>query len=113
MNMLPSAELLDQMAQIQQMERGKLSVMREGPEGPYYKHQAWENGRNLSRYVPRDPAAAVHAAIDGYHQFQELTGKYAQGVIDQTRAALAANSKKNKHPPRHKSSWPKTRSSSS
>ena len=41
------------------MERGKLSVMREGPEGTYYKHQAWENGKNLSRYVSSDQAAAV------------------------------------------------------
>ncbi len=41
-------------AQIQHMERGKLCILREGPEGPYYNHQSWENGKNVSRYVPQD-----------------------------------------------------------
>jgi len=95
------------------MERGKLSVMREGPEGTYYKHQAWENGKNLSRYVASDQAAAVQQAIDGYHKFQELTEQYAQQVIDNTRAELATDSKKKKYRRRSKSSWPKTRKSSS
>ena len=95
------------------MERGKLTVMREGPEGPYYKHQAWENGQNLSRYVSRDQAAAVQEAIDGYQKFQELTEQYAQAVIDKTRAELAAHSKKKTYHLRRKSSWPKTKKSSS
>jgi len=95
------------------MERGKLSVMREGPEGTYYKHQAWENGKNLSRYVANDQASAVQQAIDGYHKFQELTEQYAQQVIDNTRAELATDSKKKKYRRRSKSSWPKTRKSSS
>lgn len=95
------------------MERGKLSVMREGPEGTHYKHQAWENGKNLSRYVSSDQAAAVQEAIDDYHKFQGLTEQYAQQVIDKTRAELAANSKKKKYYLHSKSSWPKTRKSSS
>jgi len=107
------AQLFGQIAQIQRMERGKLSVMREGPEGTYYKHQAWENGKNLSRYVSSDQAAAVQQAIDGYHKFQELTEQYAQQVIDKTRAELATDSKKKKYRLRSKSSWPKTRKSSS
>jgi hypothetical protein len=89
--------LLNQMAQIQRMERGKLTVMRQGPDGPYYKLQVWENGKNLSRYVERDQAAAVQEAIDGYQQFQALTGEYAQGVIDRTRAELAGHAKKKKY----------------
>jgi hypothetical protein len=94
------------------MERGKLTVMREGPEGPYYQHQAWEGGKNLSRYVSRDQAVAVQEAIQGYHRYQELTAQYAQAIIDQTRAELAAHSKKKSYRPRRKSSWPKTRKSS-
>jgi len=95
------------------MERGKLTIMREGPEGPYYKHQAWENGQNLSRYVSRDQVAAVQDAIEGYQKFQELTEQYAQAVIDKTRAELATNSKKKTYHLRRKSSWPKTKKSSS
>jgi hypothetical protein len=94
------------------MERGKLSVMREGPEDTHYKLQAWENGKNVSRHVSSDQATAVQAAIDGYHQFQELTEQYAQQVIDKTRAEWAAHSKKKKYRLRPKSSWPRTKRSS-
>jgi len=113
MKILKPSQLFEQIAQIQQMERGKLSVMRQGPEKTYYKLQAWENGKNLSRYVSSDQAASLQQAIDGYHKFQELTEQYAQQVIDKTRAELAANSKKKRYHLRPKSSWPKTRKSSS
>jgi hypothetical protein len=112
-NIPKPAQLFEKIAQIQRMERGKLTVMREGPEGSYYKHQAWENGQNLSRYVSRDQAPAVQEAIDGYQKFQELTEQYAQALIDKTRAELAANSKKKTYHLRRKSSWPKTKKSSS
>ena len=92
------------------MERGKLSVLRESSDGPFYKLQAWENGRNVTRYIPRDQATAVQEALQGYEQFQELTEEYAQQVIDKTRAEIAASSKK-KTPPRNSSS-PRIRKSS-
>jgi hypothetical protein len=113
MNTPKPAQLFEQIAQIQRMERGKLTVMREGPEGSYYKHQAWENGKNVSRYVPGDQVTAVQQAIEGYQKFQELTEQYAQAVIDKTRAELAANSKKKKYHLRRKSSSPKIRKSGS
>jgi len=113
MHTLTPAQLVEQITQIQRMERGKLSVMRQGPDRTHFKLQVWENGKNYSRHVSEDQAPAVRAAIDGYHKFQDLTGRYAQQVIDQTRAELAAGSKKEKYRPRHKSSWPKTRKSSS
>ena len=112
MNTTNPAQLFEQMAQIQRMERGKLTVMRQGPLGPYYKLQVWENGKNLSRYVERDQAASVQEAIDGYHQFQALTEQYAQALIDKTRAELAAGSKKKKYHLRRKSCWRKSRKSS-
>lgn len=39
-------ELLREIGRIKQMERGKLSVLGEGPNGPYYKHQTWQEGKN-------------------------------------------------------------------
>jgi len=111
MNSTDTARLLAQIAQIQRMERGKLTVMRQGPEGPYYKLQAWENGSNVSRYVARDEAAAVQEAIDGFQQFEALIAQYAQAVINQTRAELAARSKKKHYHFRRRSAWPKTRRS--
>ena len=86
--------LLRRILRIQHMERGKLSIMRQGPEGPYYKLQCWENGRNFSRYVPRDQVPAVEEALEGYRLFRQLTDQYAQSVIDKTRAQLEAESNK-------------------
>lgn len=94
--------LLQQIAQIPHMERGKLCVLRQGPEGPYYNHQTWENGKNVSRYVPQDQVPALQQAIAGFQQFENLTDQYAQIVIQRTRAELAAGL--NKSPPRPQSS---------
>src|ERR1700734_3088638 len=41
--------LLTEIAAIQQMERGKISVTRQTAEGPLYNHQTWEKGKNVSR----------------------------------------------------------------
>jgi len=112
MNTPDPTRLLNQIVQIQRMERGKLTVMRQGPEGPYFKLQAWEDGRNFSRYVSRDQADAVQEALDGYHRYRELTEQYAQAIIDQTRAELAAQSKKKHYRLRRSSSWRRSRKSS-
>ena len=112
MNSPQSTQLFQQIAQIKRMERGKLTLMSKGPQGPHYKLQAWEKGKNVSRHVSRDQADAVKEALDGYGKFQDLTQQYAQSVIDQTRAELAAHSKKKIYNLRRKSSWPKTRRSS-
>jgi len=87
MNSISTREvLLQKIAQIQQMERGKLCVIRHGPHGPFYNLQSWENGRNVTRYVPRDQVAILEADIKAYEQFQALVEEYAQLVINQTRA---------------------------
>ena len=103
--------LLQQIAQIPHMERGKLCVLREGPQGPYYNHQTWESGKNVSRYVPQGQVPALQQAIAGYERFQNLVEQYAQLIIDKTRAELATGFKKKT--PRPSSSWPRTRKSSS
>ena len=92
---LSPQSILQQIAQIQHMERGKLCVLREGPNGSYYNLQCWDNGKNCSRYVPGDQVASYKEAIAGYQQFQQLTAQYANQVIDKTRAEIAAGSKKN------------------
>ena len=87
--------LLKEIAKIQQMERGTISVVRKTPQGCFYNHQTWENGKNVCRYVPCDQVTALQEAIDGYQQFKQLSEKYAQQIIDKTRAQHAANVKKN------------------
>jgi hypothetical protein len=103
--------LLAQIAQIQTMERGKLSSLRETSAGTAFKLQAWENGKNVSRYIPAGQVAAVQEAVGGYQRFQELTEQYAQLKIQETRAVIAAGSKKKSRAPR--SSSRKKRNSSS
>jgi len=112
MNPKPTPEsILQGIAQIQRIDRGSLSVIRQGPEGPYFNHQCYENGRNVSRYVPGDQVGDLKEAIEGYRRFQQLMAQYVDLMVEKTRAQRQAGSKK-KTPPRN-SSWPKTRKSSS
>ena len=116
-NPLTPQSLLEQILQIQRMEHGCLSVIRQGPNGPYYSLNSWENGKNSCRYLPQDKVPQVQQAIEGYHKYQQLTGQYAQQIIDQTRAELNIGIKKkpqlNPQNSRRKSAWPKSRKSSS
>jgi len=98
------------------MEHGSLSVIRQGPNGPYYNLNSWENGTNQCRYIPQDKVPEVQQAIEGYQKFQQLIQQYAQGVVEQTRAQLGIGVKKkprSSKTSRPGSSWPKTRKSSS
>ncbi len=105
--------ILQQITAIPAMERGKLSAYsfkeRSGHKGPYHKLQSWQDGKNHTRYVPADELPAVQAALAGYAQYQELTRRYADLVIAETRQNLAASKKKPKSPPT--SSSPKMRKS--
>lgn len=106
-------QLLEQIAAIAAMERGKLSVYsfkrRPGVAGPYYKLQYWQNGKNHTRYIPSDQVAGVEAALAGHARYEQLTQQYADLVIAQTRQNIAA-SKKNLS--RRPSSWPRKKRSS-
>jgi len=111
MKRVTTAQILHRIGQIQHMEPGKLCVMRQGPNGPYYNLQWRKDGKAISRYVPSDQVEAVAQNTANYEQFQALVAQYAQRVIEQTRAERAAGFKKKTSLPR--SSWPKTRKSSS
>jgi hypothetical protein len=107
MNEKPTPQsLLHQAAQIPRLERGKLSIIREGPDGPYYNHQSRRDGKNVSRYIPREQVPAVQEAIEGYNKFTGLIEQYVDQLVDQTRKQIAADSKK-KPPSRPRSSSPK------
>jgi len=113
MNSPTKSQILAQIAQIQLMERGKLSTYtfadRSGHAGPYYKLQCWEEGKNRTRYVPAEQVPLLQEALAGQAKFQQLTEQYAQLVIAETRAQLAAGSKKKTSRP--KSSWLRIRKS--
>jgi hypothetical protein len=94
--------ILKQIAQIDFMERGKLCVLREGPNGPYFNLQCWQEGKNCSRYVPRRQVPELQQALDGYDRFEQLVEDYCQQIFEKTRAQIALGSKKKK-PSRRKS----------
>lgn len=106
-----AVQLLQQIAQIQRMEPGKLCVIGHGPNGPYYNLQCRERGKTLTRYVPGDQAEVVAQHTANYQKFQALVSQYAQLIIEQTRAERTAGLKKKTSRPR--SSWPRTKKSSS
>ena len=113
MNPPTKTHLLEQIAAIPSMERGKLSHYtfkeRSNASGPYHKLQRWQDGKNHTRYVSADELPAVQTALAGYTQFRQLTEQYADLVIQETRQNIAG-SKKN--PSRPKSSSPKKKKSS-
>lgn len=112
MNSKPAPQsLLHEIAQIQHLDRGTLSVIRQGPAGPYYNHQCYENGRNVSRYVPAEQVPDLKAALEGYRQVQSLMAQYVQLMVEKTRDERLARSKKKTQRPN--SSWRKTRKSGS
>jgi hypothetical protein len=77
--------LLERMAEIERMERGKLCRMT-GRD--HYNHQTWRNGRNEVRYVPAGEKAALQKAIEGYQLFIKLAEQYVDEVIRLTRRHL-------------------------
>jgi hypothetical protein len=109
------SDLLAQIAQIQLMERGKLSPYtfqeRAAPATPYYKLQGWERGKNVTRYIRSEQVPLVEAALAGYAQFQDLVEQYAQRVIAQTREQLARVGVKKKPGRRPGSSWRRSKRS--
>lgn len=122
--------LLDQIAAISTMQPGTLAEeWRERPDpegggvlrlGPYYKHQVWKDGRNVSRRVPADEAVLLREDIDNATLFEQLTDELARLNIEHTfalRSALtldaeSGGSKKNSTPKRSKSDTPKRKASS-
>lgn len=122
--------LLDQIAAITTMQPGTLAEEwreRSDPHGestrrlgPYFKHQVWKDGRNLSRRVPAAEAAQLREDIDNAKRFEQLTGELADLTIEHTLALRAAQasaadageSKKNSTRKRTAKNSPKPRPSS-
>lgn len=74
--------LLERMAAIERMERGKLCRMS---GRPHYNHQTWRDGRNEVRYVPKVEVAELSKDIAGYVLFTKLAEQYADEAIRASR----------------------------
>lgn len=85
--------LLERMARIEKMERGKICPMT---GRPHFNHQTWQNGKNVVRYVPVGEVAELQNAIDGYGLFCRLAEEYAEEIIRATRLERERNRKQKK-----------------
>ncbi|MFN0125777.1 MAG: DUF6788 family protein [Verrucomicrobiales bacterium] len=90
--------ILTEMASITSMERGTLSeeyrpAKKSGAvkrRGPYYKHQSWEKGRNVSRRVPASQVAALKADLANRERFAELADAFVEETVTKTRTLRRA-----------------------
>lgn len=92
--------LLDQIASITTMQPGTLvEEYRERPSpdgdgtirlGPYFKHQVWQDGRNVSKRVPAAQAATLKHDTQEAKRYHQLTDELAQLNTQQTIARRAA-----------------------
>ena len=94
--------LLHQIAAIDRMEHGTISIIRMGPNGPYFSFQG---------YVPAEQEPALRENIAAYQRFDALVHEYVRLVSDQSREQRLAGVKK-KHPTKSSSSPRKRKSSS-
>ncbi len=96
----PRQPLLDQLAELSTMERGTLAEeYRERPAsegvgtvrlGPYFKHQCWENGRNMSRRVPAVEVDHLREDLQNAQRFDQIISKLASMAIDEGRTRRSA-----------------------
>lgn len=79
-------QILEEMASLDRMERGRLSQqylkgMKDGKPvswGPYYVLQRTEGRKHITRRIPADRAPIIQRDIDNHIRFQELSGQYAR-----------------------------------
>lgn len=109
MNSITRESLLAQIAQIDFLEPGKLCVIRQGPNGPYYNLQCRENGKTVTRYVPADQVEMAQAHTANHQVFQTVVDQYVQLVAQESRARRAGQAQKKTA----QSSSPRTRKSPS
>ena len=82
--------LLQKMAALETMEMGSLkSEFRDQPSGtrsgPYYKHQVWQDGANVSQRIAAEDAPARAAAITHRQQFEALATEFVELTVAHTR----------------------------
>lgn len=82
--------VLEQMAALQSMEQGSLKVeYRAQPSGaksgPYFKHQVWREGTNISQRVSPDEAPALGTAIANRQKFEALAADFIELTVAHTR----------------------------
>jgi hypothetical protein len=95
--------ILAELATLSAIERGTLTEeYREGSaageakgavrQGPYFKHQCWENGRNRSRRVAPEEVALLRTDLENGKRFDRLVRDLASLAIINARERRASGS---------------------
>jgi hypothetical protein len=95
--------LIEEMSRIERMQRGRLTEEYRQREvdgqiresGPYFKHQVWRDGRNVSRRVKADEAQQLREDIEGLDRFKELSAQYIEATVAMTDESSGDEGKKN------------------
>lgn len=93
--------LLQQMAALESMEQGSLKTeYREQPSGaksgPYFKHQVWRDGANVSKRISPQDAPDLAAAIANRQKFEVLAADFIELTVSHTRQNQFPDSLKKK-----------------
>jgi mannitol-1-phosphate/altronate dehydrogenase len=93
--------LLEKMAALETMETGSLkSEFRDQPSGtkagPYFKHQVWREGANVSQRISAEDAPALATAIANRRQFESLAATFLELTVAHTRQNKFPDSLKKK-----------------
>jgi hypothetical protein len=104
------------MAAIDSMELGSIKAeyrtSSSGQKvGPYFKHQVWNDGANLSQRVSAEDAPKLQQAIENRQKFEQLSADFIAVTVEQTRQQQSPLDLKKKLP-RPRSSRRKRRSRS-
>lgn len=87
-------EILEEMGTINQMEHGRLSEEYRQREidgrihrtGPYYKHQVWRDGKNVTTRVKVDQVASLREGIEGMDRFKQLSSDFVATTVAMTHS---------------------------
>ena len=94
--------LIQQMASLQSMEHGSLKAEYRTSSaggqtcqiGPYYKHQVWQNGRNVSQRISAEEAPGLQAAIANRQRFEALAAQFVDLTVAHTRQCPSGTAQK-------------------
>jgi len=83
-------QILRQLAELETMEYGSLRTELRpaqggGTTGPYYQHQVWEHGKNLSQRIPAAEAPALQNALANRQRAEALAQEYIAVTVQLTR----------------------------
>jgi hypothetical protein len=79
-------KLLEEIGTIKRMERGKIYKQRRDTGYEFFTHDVREDGKTVTRYVPKHRVTELLALIKAYEDFRNKVQEYEDLIIRETRA---------------------------